>query len=201
MQKLQREKSEAEIAKWELAKANAADLSLDNLLSGFVSSMHTHDELSVQTQRDPELGQAIAYIQSLVSARRPSPEAIQVDLEKNDEDCDDLEVRRIAAEFKRERDQACADIAERESRAMQEEKQKRQKQCGVSTPLPAEEAAPATPQAGCNAEWVVVSTLIRDRLGATRKRVGEGWDRDSSQPTLIHGREPRHGFWARNTRK
>ena len=148
LQKLQRETSEAEIAKWELAKANAADLSLDNFLSGFVSSMHAHDELSMQTQRDPKLGQAVAYIQSLVSARRPNPEAMQVDLEKNDEDGDDLEVRRIAAEFKRERDQACADIAERESRAMQEAKQKRQKQCGVSTPLPAEEVAPATPLVG-----------------------------------------------------
>ena len=115
-----------------------------NTLSGFVSSVHTHDELSVQTQRNPRLGQAIAYIQSLVSARRP-PEAMQVDLEKNDEDCDDLEARRIVAEFKRERDQACADIAERESRAMQEAKQKRKKQCGVSTPLLSEEVAPASP--------------------------------------------------------
>ena len=123
-----------------------------------------------------------------------------MDLEKNDEDCDDLEVRRIAAEFKRERDQACADIAERESRAMQEAKQKRQKQCGVNTAPGGGDGSSHT-SSGCNAEWVVVSTLIRDRLGATRKRVGEGWDRDSSQPILIHGREPRHGFWARNTRK
>ena len=147
LQKLQSEKSEAEIAKWELAKANAADLSLDNLLSGFVTSMHTHDELSAQVQRDPKLGQAIAYIQTLVSARRP-PETMHVDLEENDDDCDDMEVGRIAAEFKRERDQACADIAVGESRAMQEAKQKRQKKCGETTPLPEEEVAPATPQTG-----------------------------------------------------
>ena len=37
-------------SKWELAKANASDISLDNILSGFVSSVHTRRALSANTE-------------------------------------------------------------------------------------------------------------------------------------------------------
>ena len=64
--------------------------------------MHTLDELwegttegPLGTKEDPLLGSATAHIKTLVSARRPS-EATQVDLERNDEDSNDPEVRRMA---------------------------------------------------------------------------------------------------------
>ena len=137
LQKLQREKSEAGNAKWELAKANASDLSLDNISSGFVSSVHTRRARSANTEgSQTRASDRLHSIFGVCKAKRYR--WIWRRLMKF---CDHLEVRRIVAEFKRERDQACAGIADRVSRAMQEAKQKRQKQCGVSAPLPSEEVA------------------------------------------------------------
>ena len=78
-----------------------------------------------------------------------------------------------------ERDQACAGIAERESRALLEAKLKRQRQCGESTPLPGpmEGPAPPTPRAGATPRGVVAVRQSRGRLGATRKEAGAGWGR------------------------
>ena len=113
-------------------------------MSGFDSTIHTSDELAEEARKDPKIGEALAYIQVAAELRKP-PEAMQVDLEKNDEDSEDPEIRRIAADFKRERDQACAGIAERESRALQEAKLLRQRQFGETTPLPGSWEGPAPP--------------------------------------------------------
>ena len=86
----------------------------------------------------PSLGQACAYIHSLVSARWPS-EALQVNVEKFGEVPDVFEFRTTAADSESERSQACAGLAGRGLRALQEAKQKRQKQCGGPSSFSSEE--------------------------------------------------------------
>ena len=107
----------------------------------------------------PSLGQACTYFHSLVSARWPS-EALQVNEEKFGEVPDVFEFRITAADSESERSQACAGLAGRGLRALQEAKQKRQKQCGGPSSLSEEEnSVGASGQAAVGRKILLCPTL------------------------------------------
>ena len=54
LEKLQKDKSAAETTKWELVKSNATEVSVDKILSGFVSTIHSSDVLAEEAKKGPQ---------------------------------------------------------------------------------------------------------------------------------------------------